>query len=60
MADWTIEDHTRLRGGYLRLLRAGRRICDFFPFAKDEDEQFIRRQAKMIADLLNGMSSDDD
>lgn len=50
---WTIVDHTKKTGGYLQLMYRGRRVADFFPFAKDADELWVREQAERIADAMN-------
>lgn len=53
---WEILDHTGPKGGYLRLMREGQRVADFFPFARDADEQWIRDKAQLIATTMNKAS----
>ncbi len=52
--EWTLTDNTSAKGGYLRLCRDGKRVCDFFPFAKGTDEAWVREQAKLLLDTMNG------
>lgn len=48
MDAWKLIDYTKKGGGYLQLAHDGRRVCDFFPFAKGADEQWVRAQANLI------------
>lgn len=54
MDTWEIVDHTVPSGGYLQLQRNGKRVCDFFPFAKGADEKWVRKQADLICRTMNG------
>jgi hypothetical protein len=50
---WTLEDHTKATGGYLRILCDGKRAADVFPFAMHVDEQEVRRTAAYMVAALN-------
>lgn len=54
---WQLTDDTGKCAGYLRLTLNGRRVCDFFPFARDADEAWIRKQARLIVDTMNATLS---
>lgn len=51
---WTLIDGTGKGKGYVRLVRNGQRVADFFPFAADADEAWIRAQAQLILRTMNG------
>lgn len=51
--DWKIVDDTGKKAGYLRLTYKGQRVADFFPFASDADEAWVRAQAQLIARTMN-------
>lgn len=50
---WVVVDYTKKTGGYLMLTFNGRRVADFFPFAKNADELWVREQAELIASTMN-------
>jgi hypothetical protein len=52
--DWELTDYTKKRGGYIRLTFKGQRVADFFPFAKESDEVWVRAQAQLIIRTMNG------
>ena len=51
--EWTINDVTRAKTGYLTLRFQGKRVCDFFPFAPDTEEHVVRQQAELICRTMN-------
>lgn len=54
MSSWEVEDCTGAGRGYLRLMCDGKRVCDFFPFARDADPEWVRIQAYRIRDRMDG------
>jgi hypothetical protein len=54
VSNWEIEDCTGTNKGYLRLICDGKRVCDFFPYAKDADPEWVIIQAHRIRDRMQG------
>ncbi len=43
-------------GGYLQLQLDGERVCDFFPYARGADEEWVREQANRIMNYANTLA----
>lgn len=54
---WTIEDNTNATGGFLRILKDGKRVSDVFPFARESDPEFVRAEAQRIVDQMNAVDA---
>lgn len=50
---YKIVDHTKAKAGYLTMEFNGRRVCDFFPFARGEDSEWVRAEARRIVNVMN-------
>ena len=50
---FTLQDNTSAKGGYLSILKDGKRAADVFPFAKGADEKETRALAIWMVEALN-------
>lgn len=50
---YEIKEYTTKISGFLTLEVDGRRVCDFFPFAKGADPAWVREEAHRIAKVMN-------
>ncbi len=48
-----LQDNTKKNGGYLSILKDGKRAADIFPFAKGADEKEMRDLAAWMVEALN-------
>jgi hypothetical protein len=55
MSFWEIRDYSNEKSkGWLTLTCDGMRVCDFFPYAKDADSEWVIIQAHRIKDRMQG------
>jgi hypothetical protein len=55
MSVWEIQDNSNQKSkGWLTLTCDGKRVCDFFPYAKDSDPEWVIIQAHQIRDRMQG------
>jgi hypothetical protein len=54
MSIWEVQNDTEPGKGYLTLTCDGKRVCDFFPFAKDANPDWVKLQAYRIRDRMRG------
>lgn len=55
MSTWAVKDNTDTNKGWLTLTYDGKRVCDFFPFAANADPDWVKAQAYLIRDRMQGL-----